>query len=44
MRLALARRNYLLLHDDGTIHYPFSKFLTHEFDNPHTRELVRQRT
>lgn len=42
MRLALARRNYLLLHDDGTIHYPFSKFLTHEFDNPHTRELVSQ--
>ncbi|MGE6277727.1 hypothetical protein ACLHZY_19275 [Aeromonas media] len=31
-----------MLHDDGTIHYPFSKFLTHEFDNPNTRELVSQ--
>lgn len=42
MRQVHAKRNYLLLHDDGTIHYPFSKFLTHEFDNPHTRELVSQ--
>ena len=31
-----------MLHDDGTIHYPFSKFLTDEFDNPNTRELVSQ--
>ena len=42
MRQVSAKRNYLLLHDDGNIHYPFSKFLTHEFDNPHTRELVGQ--
>ena len=42
MRQFGAKRNYLLLHDDGTIHYPFSKFLTDEFDNPNTRELVCQ--
>ncbi|WP_303846664.1 hypothetical protein [Aeromonas sobria] len=42
MRQFSAQRNYLLLHDDGTIHYPFSKFLTDEFDNPNTRELVSQ--
>lgn len=42
MRQFSAKRNCLLLHDDGTIHYPFSKFLTNEFDNPHTRELVSQ--
>ena len=42
MRQFSAKRNYLLLHDNGTIHYPFSKFLTDEFDNPNTRELVSQ--
>jgi integrase len=42
MRQVIAKRNYLLLYGDGNIHYPFSKFLTHEFDNPHTRELVSQ--
>lgn len=42
MRHFIAKRNYLLLYGDGRIHYPFSKFLTHEFDNPHTRELVGQ--
>ncbi|MGN5115247.1 hypothetical protein [Aeromonas sp. 55A] len=42
MRQFSAKRNYLLLHNDGTIHYPFSKFLTDEFDNPNTRELVSQ--
>lgn len=42
MRQVSAKRNYLLLYSDGNIHYPFSKFLTHEFDNPHTRELVSQ--
>ncbi|TXH77663.1 hypothetical protein [Thauera aminoaromatica] len=42
MRQVSAKGNYLLLHDDGAIHYPFSKFLTHEYDNPHTRELVSQ--
>ena len=42
MRQFSAKRNYLLLHDDGTFHYPFSKFLTDEFDNTNTRELVSQ--
>lgn len=42
MRQIVAKKNYLLLHDDGTVHYPFSKFLTHKFDNPNTRELVSQ--
>lgn len=42
MRQFSAKRNYLLLHDDGTIHYPFSKYLTDEFDNPNTQELVGQ--
>ncbi len=42
MEQVFARRNYVLLHDDGSIHYPFSKFLTNEFTNPHTRELVAQ--
>lgn len=42
MRQFRAKSNYLLLRDDGTIHYPFSKFLTDEFDNPNTRELVSQ--
>lgn len=42
MRTHLAGHNFLLLHDDGRIHYPFSKFLTARFDNPHTRELVSQ--
>ncbi len=38
MQLVYAKRNCLLLHDDGTIHYPFSKYLTDKLDNPHTRE------
>jgi integrase len=42
MRQFSAKSNYLLLHDDETIHYPFSKFLTDEFNNPNTRELVSQ--
>lgn len=42
MEQVFARKNYVLLHDDGSIHYPFSKFLTDEFTNPHTRELVAQ--
>lgn len=42
MRLCVAKRNFLMLYEDGSIHYPFSKFLTYEFDNPHTRELVSQ--
>lgn len=42
MRAVVARKNYLLLHDDGRIHFPFSKFLTDRFTNPHTRELVAQ--
>jgi len=35
-------RNYMLLHHDGAIHFPFSKFLTNEFTNPNTRDLVSQ--
>lgn len=42
MKQAVARKNYLLMHDDGSIHYPFSKYLTDCFANPHTRELVAQ--
>lgn len=42
MRSVYARKSYLLLHDDGSVHYPFSKFLTDRFTNPHTRELVAQ--
>lgn len=42
MRHVFARRNYVLLHDDGRIHYPFTKFLTDRFTNPSTRELVAQ--
>ena len=38
MRLVYAKRNCVLLHDDGAIHYPFSKFLTEYLQNPHTRE------
>ena len=42
MRQVTAGRNYLLLHDNGKIHYPFSRYLTHEFTNVNTRELVGQ--
>lgn len=42
MKQVFSNRNYVLLHDDGSIHYPFSKFLTDKFTNPHTRELVAQ--
>lgn len=42
MRQVFAKRNYLLLNDEGSIHFPFSKFLTDQFTNPHTRELVAQ--
>lgn len=42
MKQVYAKRNYVLLHGDGSIHYPFSKFLTDKFINPHTRELVAQ--
>lgn len=38
----MARENCLLLFGDGRIHYPFSRFLTDHFDNPHTRGLVGQ--
>lgn len=31
-----------MFHADGRVNYPFSRFLTAEFDNPHTRELVSQ--
>ncbi|PMG80644.1 hypothetical protein [Vibrio lentus] len=42
MRRVLARKNYVLLHDDGTVHYPFTRYLTDSYTNPHTRELVAQ--
>jgi hypothetical protein len=42
MRSATAYTNYLLLRDDGTVHYWFSKFLTDRFPNPNTRELTAQ--
>lgn len=42
MRQVFARRSFVLLHDDGRIHYPFTKFLTDRFSNPHTRELIAQ--
>ncbi|MYM26475.1 hypothetical protein GTP46_27995 [Duganella sp. FT135W] len=42
MRQAVARKNYLMLHEDGAIHYPFSKFLTDMFSNPNSRELAAQ--
>jgi len=42
MKLVLARKNCLLLHDNGKIIYPLSKFLSDRFSNPHTRESVAQ--
>lgn len=42
MKIAHAHQNFLLIDDDGRIHYPFSKFLSEKFDNPNTRELVAQ--
>lgn len=42
MKTSVAGRNFLLCHHDGRIHYPFSKFLTTQFDNANTRELVSQ--
>lgn len=42
MSTAVAQTNYLPLHDDGWIHYPFSKFLTDQYDNPSTREIVSE--
>lgn len=42
MKLLMARKNCLLLQDDGSIVYPLSKFLTDRFSNPHTREQVAQ--
>ncbi|MBK6907707.1 MAG: hypothetical protein IPH08_11760 [Rhodocyclaceae bacterium] len=42
MKSTTARNNYLLVRDNGTVHYWFSKFLTDKFTNPHTRELTAQ--
>jgi hypothetical protein len=42
MRPVSAKTNFVLLRDDGTVHYWFSKFLTDQFTNPNTRELVAQ--
>lgn len=42
MKTATARTTYLLLRDDGSVHYWFSKFLTDQFSNPNTRDLTAQ--
>ena len=42
MKHVLAKKNFLLLHADGSIIYPLSKFITDRFGNPHTRELAAQ--
>lgn len=42
MRQVWGKRNYILVHDDGRINFPFTKYLTDQFTNPHTRELVAQ--
>ena len=42
MKQAYAKKNCLMLHDDGSIHYPFSKYLTAQFDNLNTREHIAQ--
>lgn len=42
MKTITALANYVLLREDGTVHYWFSKFLTDRFTNPHTRELTAQ--
>lgn len=42
MRLIEARRNVLLLNDDGSINFPASRHLTAEQTNPNTRELTAQ--
>lgn len=42
MKQVSIRKNYALLHENGKIHYPFTKFLTDRFTNPSTQELVAQ--
>ncbi|EJL88527.1 phage integrase family protein [Herbaspirillum sp. CF444] len=42
MRKIYGSRNAYLLHDDGTIHYPFSKFLTNEHNNAHSVDSASQ--
>lgn len=42
MRQVQAKKHFVLLNNDGAIHYPFTRYLTHEFTNPNTRELVAQ--
>lgn len=42
MKQVYAKRNYLLLDDGCRINYPYSKYLTDQYTNPHTRELVAQ--
>ncbi|MDO8654076.1 MAG: tyrosine-type recombinase/integrase [Undibacterium sp.] len=42
MKLVEARRNVLLLNDDGSINFPASRHLTAEQSNPNTRELTAQ--
>lgn len=42
MKAVFAKRNFLLLRDDGSLHYPYAKFLTEQFSNQNTRDLVAQ--
>lgn len=42
MRQVYAGKNYVLLHENGAIHYAFTKFLTSKHDSPHTREAAGQ--
>lgn len=40
MRKHTDGNNYYLLHDDGSIHYPFSKYVTDHLSNPNTRDIA----
>lgn len=42
MKLVHAKSAPALLHDDGALHYPFSKYLAFRSTNPHTQELTAQ--
>lgn len=38
MRLVRARKNWVMLHDDGVIHYPFTNYISGGSNNPHSVE------
>jgi len=40
MRTVRAFNNFICLRDDGSIHYPYSQYLTSRFTNPNTLALV----